>query len=329
MTLLTGSFLVLLRPENLIVFAIGGIFLLMRVMWRRHSGDEAPLNKRSTLYHLACIGVGGLLAASPILGWAVHNQRLHGFFGLSNYGGEVFYTGWIYQAEASNIPITDPDAPAVAIIREAYWEQADSPKEMVPTGWEIYPYLIRQGYDDEGAFAVLRQAALESIMKDYRVTLEVLALKLRDGFVPTPTATVTMPLPGEPTLVSGITAQYYDRVEAPFPSLVFLQRDIYTLLEYYYEYLYPTWVWFCLAATMFALYRRPSYLWLPVALIALTRVFVPSLIGFSHWRPTVSGIIFLQILGLAGLQMLWGFLSKAAQNRNARRWLGILSKAEF
>lgn len=310
--LLTGSFLTLLRPENLIALAIGIAFLLFRVAQESFSSTkDLSLKKNTVFFHLIHVGVASLLAALPVLGWAAHNQRLHGFFGLSNYAGEVFYTGWIYHAEASRIPFTDPNSPAVQIIKDAYWHQPGVAQLVVPTGWEIYPYLIKQGYTDEEAFAILRQAALDSIMKDYRVTLDVLAVKLEDSFVPAVTATLVMALPGEPAIPSAVKSVYFDEEQAPFPALLLLQQKVYALLEYHYLYIYPAWFWFCLVATFYSLYRRPSILWTLIVLIALTRVFLPNLIGLSHWRPVVSGIILLQIFGLAGAQTLWIFLSRA------------------
>lgn len=311
--LLIGSFIVLLRPENLIVFAIGGIFLLIRVFQVWTSTADSIARKSLAVRYLMQIGVMGLLGVIPILAWMLHNQQLHGFFGLSDYGGEVFYTGWVYEAEASHISFTDANSPAVKIIRDAYWNQPDSPKGGEPTGWNIYPYLIRQGYGNEQAFAILRQAAMDSIKKDYWVTLKVLAVKLKDAFIPTMIAAQTFDLPGEPTGFSNLKALYFDQDQAPFPWLVYLQRQIYVVLDFHYRFLYPMWFWICLIATVYSLYRKPFIIYLPIVLIALTRVFIPNLIGLSHWRPTVSGIVLLQIFGLAGLQTLWTFLVKSAR----------------
>ncbi|HXF85690.1 MAG TPA: phospholipid carrier-dependent glycosyltransferase [Anaerolineales bacterium] len=306
-SLLTGSFLILLRSENLIVQAIGGGFLLLKILQEWFASRRVDKHARASVFlPFLSFAVAGVFSIFPILGWAAHNQRVHGFFGLSNYGGEVFYTGWVYQAEASHIPFADPHSPAVQLIREAYWNRPDVSAEVVPTGWEIYPYLKEKGYEDAEIFAILQQAAVDSIKKDYRTTMKVLALKLKDGFVPETTATLTLALPGETVTPNKIKAEFFDEEgTAPFPVLVSWQRKVYDLLAYHYAYIYPVWVWLCLGATFYSLYRRPSLIWLPIVLITLTRAFLPPLIGLSHWRPVVSGILLLQVCGLAGLQTLW------------------------
>ncbi len=97
-TLLTGSFAVLLRSENLVMLAIGAIWLMAAPLfsWRR----TRALDTR----RLQIVALAILAAALPVLLWSAHNQRVHGFFGMSNYQGEVFYDGWVYYGDALGTP---------------------------------------------------------------------------------------------------------------------------------------------------------------------------------------------------------------------------------
>jgi len=306
--LLAGSFAVLVRSENLIILFIGGLFLLIKIIMKWLSDTS---KKKEALIHILHLGLGTLLAIIPVLAWMAHNERLYGFFGLSNYGGEVFYTGWIYEAEASHINFEDSASPAVQIIANAYVPTAGS--KPVPTGWDIYPFLIEKGYSEEQAFDILQQAAVDSIKKDYRVTLDVFKVKMKDGFVPSMGLTETLRLPSESLITSDIKAEYFDYEKPGFPPLVLLQRKIYELTEVFYGP-YQYWVWFCLLALFLCFYRKPWTLWLPIVLIGLTRVFFPILIGLSHWRPVISGIIILEICALALLQSLFAFFTRVFKN---------------
>ncbi len=312
--LLTGSFAVLVRSENLLILFIGGLFLLIKIIVKWLSDSS---KKKEALIHILHLGLGTLLAILPVLAWMAHNERLHGFFGLSNYGGEVFYTGWVYQAEASHISFADSDSSAVQIIKDAYVPTAGS--KPVPTGWDIYPFLIEKGYSEEQAFDILQQAALDSIKKDYRVTFDVFKVKMKAGFVPSMGLTETLRLPGEGSTINPIKAQYFDDEKPGFPSLILLQRKIYELTEVFYGP-YQYWVWFCLLAIFLCFYRKPFILWMPIVLIGLTRVFFPILIGLSHWRPVISGIIIMEICALVLLQSLFAFLTRISANVRIKSW---------
>jgi hypothetical protein len=132
---------------------------------------------------------------------------------------------------------------------------------------------------------------------------------MTDGFIPTTAATLTIALPGE-TIMS-TKGEYYDEEGSGFPPFILFQRNLYKLLEVFYAGVYKYWIWFCLAAMFICLYRKPLVLWAPIVLIGLTRVFFPIIIGLSHWRPVVSGIIFLELCALAFLQSLGVFLFRA------------------
>ena len=107
---LAGSFTVLVRSENLVALAIGLAFLLMKILWLRRTaalpsaaaevGQPKPSAK---LWHF---GLAVLIAAVPLLAWSAHNARVYGFFGISDYGGEILYDGWIYYGESSRLAIT-------------------------------------------------------------------------------------------------------------------------------------------------------------------------------------------------------------------------------
>ena len=266
-------------------------------------------SRRNVLTRIKHIGFAVLLAVIPIVGWMYHNDVSHGFFGLSTYAGEVFYTGWVYEGEASRIPITDQASPAVQIINEAYWNDPRSAQgREVPTGWNIYPFLLDHGYTSDEAFSILKQAAFDSITNDYRVTLEVIAVKVRDSLRPETAATLTFPLPGEITTPSELKARYFDEEKFSIPAFILLQRRVYEFLEWFFSNIYPAWAWFSVAAMLLCFYRKPVIPWMPIVLIALFRMGFPNFFGFSHWRFVVSGLPLLQIFALAGIQSLVLFL---------------------
>lgn len=323
--MLVGSFTVLIRTENLISLFMGIAFLLLKVaqMWISERRTASPQKATQSLWiHVGRIGLGALLASLPILAWSNHNYHSHGFWGLSNYAGEVFYTGWVYEGEASRIPITDQSSPAVQIINEAYWKDPRSAQlRKVPTGWQIHPFLVEYGYTEDEAFSILRRAALDSITNDYRLTLEVIAVKVRDSFRPETAATLTFPMPGEMTVQNEVKARFFDEEEFAIAPLIQLQRSVYEFLEWYFASLYSYWAWICVGGMLLCLYRKPVIPWLPIVLIALFRVGLPNFFGFSHWRFVVSGLPLMQILALAGLESVMIFFAamfRAYQTKRAR-----------
>ncbi len=308
-TMLIGSFAVLVRTENLVLLVLAVLFLSIRAA-QKWSAQRQIVPAKSLSHEMARywkqIGFASVLAVLPILAWSAHNYQQHGFFGLSNYAPEVFYTGWVYEGEASHIPITDHSSPAVKIIDDVYWNDPDLvDRERVPTGWMIYTELTEHGYTSEQAFSILRQAALDSIANDYRTTWQVIAVKIRDSFRPEPNAMVTLPLPGENTQIDGIKSLYFEEEKFVIPSLVLFQREIYEWLLSYYYVIYPTWAWFCAAAMLLCLYRKPVIPWLPIVLISLFRVGLPNILGLSLWRFVVPGLPLMQILALAALHSIY------------------------
>lgn len=316
--MLAGSLTVLLRSENIILLYIGIASLLM-VAWlkwqsKESSSSSAVFNASDFYRRLGWIFISVLLAVLPTLGWSAHNARYHGFFGLSNYAGEVLYTGWVYEAEASHIPFADDSSPAIQAIAEAYGDfTGDTPGSQVPTGWKIYPFLLQNGHTGEQALGILREAAIDSIKHDYRVTLNVLLIKIEDSFKPTTAAARTIQLPGERSGESQSNPEYFDEEEFAIPFLILLQRRMYQILNWFYLYIYPAWAWICVAATILCFYRKPFVLWGPISLITMTRVFLPNLIGLSHWRPVVSGLVLMEICALTMVYSILLFFLKPAK----------------
>jgi hypothetical protein len=313
--MLAGSLTVLLRSENIILLYLGIASLSGVAWWKWRSRESLPSGQillLKDLYgRLGWIFMSVVLAFLPILGWSAHNARHHGFFGLSNYAGEVLYTGWVYEAEASHISFADDSSSATQAIAEAYGDfKGDSPGARVPTGWMIYPSLVEDGHTGEQALEILRQAAVDSIKKDYLVTMNVLLVKIEDSFKPTMAAARTIRLPSEPAGTSNSNPEYFDEEDFGVPFLILLQRYVYEILDWFYLHVYPAWAWFCVAATILCFYRKPFSLWGPLSLITMTRVFLPNLFGLSHWRPVVSGLVLMEICALALIHSIVVFISK-------------------
>lgn len=310
-TMLIGSFAILIRTENIILLLMTVLFFFIRVTQKTFQGRQISSAReflRELMVPARQIGIALLLAALLPLAWSAHNYQQHGFFGLSNYAGEVFYTGWVYEGEASRIPITNESSPAVKIIRDIYAVDPDTDEDQrVQTGWMIYTHLVNHGYSSQEAFAILRQAAIDSITWDYRLTWQVIVVKIRDSFKPEPAQMLTLPLPGEAPIINPIKSAYFDDEQLVIAPLVLMQRRFYDFLTWYYVSIYPLWAWFCVGAMLFCLYRKPVIPWLPIVLITLFRIGLPNIFGLSLWRFVIPGLPLMQILALAGLQSIFLF----------------------
>lgn len=307
---ITVSFAILLRSENLVLLGIGIIALAIPPFWEKinHITGNRPSNYTNKIFNrrLGMIALASLLAVVPVFWWSAHNLKNFGFFGMSNYAGEVFYTGWVYYAEASGYPFADQGSSAVqkinAAIEEYPVERLNS--SGVPTGWNIYPSLIKAGYSSSQSFGLLNDAAKDSIQNNWRMTWDVLWVKLKDGLTPLVTHMVTFPLPGEAVTQREIEPQFFDAETLQIPGLIKIQKMVYTLFQKWYDHLYQFWIWLGLLAAYFSLQRKPTLVWGTLAAIMLTRIFIPDIMGKSDWRYTIAGIVIMQALTISWLSAI-------------------------
>lgn len=313
-TMLVGSFSILLRSETFMALMLGAAFLLMKVLWewkgQKSANGEPRRIPYKALTNLRPFGLAILIAAVPILAWSAHNDKVYGFFGISDYTGAVLWDGWVYFGESSRIHIADQSSSAVRTINAVY--QPDSRKASdVPTSWTIYSALIQHGYTSEQAFSLLERAATDSIRRDIRLTWKLLVLKIRKGLEP---QMAVPPLPGDQGRLrfAPIYSEYFDE-ERISPGLVYLQRMLEQELGKWYRYGYPIWVWICLGMLLLCLYRKPFFTWVPIGVITANNIFLPTVLGMSMWRYVLSGILLMQIFALAGLQSLLAFIPYCLQ----------------
>lgn len=297
LTLVIGSFAVLLRPENLVILAIGILSLLISAVheWRR----KAKADFRAFF----TIGLASFIAIVPILWWSAHNQRLHGFFGLSNYFGEAFYDGWVYYGDALGVDFSNPDSPAVQAIREAIKAHPIqiTDRKGVPTGWEIYPALLSAGYTPNQAFDVMKRAALDSILNNPALAIEILFNKYQRGLTPYMEQIVTYPLPDEELFGRTLHNEYFYEQALNLPSLIRLRRQIDSFLRTGYPLLYPGWVLFVLLAVFLSLFRAPWPVLSTHVGIVIYRILAPLAIGAALWRFVLPGWLPAQITALSWL----------------------------
>ncbi|HET7145373.1 MAG TPA: hypothetical protein VFI68_15235 [Anaerolineales bacterium] len=297
--MLMGSFATLFRSENitLLLIAAGALFVSYAWQWRA-KGFIKPMRDIS-LFSLSL-----LAAILPILWWSAHNQRVYGFFGLSNYASEIFYDGWIYFGDASGLAFTDQNSKAVQEIQAAIdrYPISVTDKKGVPTGWEVYSGLIKAGYTTEQSFNLLKQAAVDSIKNNWSLTYRLLLIKLRAGLRPETTHMFSLPLPSESH--QSYKMGYFEQEDLSIPVLILAQRKTYEYMQAWYDSIYPLWVYLCIFAMIFSLYRSPKMIWLTFILIISTRIFIPNIMGLSHWRYTLAGLIPLQILGICWIAAL-------------------------
>lgn len=295
-----SSFAVLLRPENITLLIIGACFLFIKIIWEKQS-----LSK-----NLQTLGVTVIIALIPLIYWSAHNNRMHGFFGLSNYADEVLYDGWIYFGEASGFQITDPNSSAVQKIAEAL-KSYDKPigYTLVPTGWELYPTLLEYGYTEHQAIKLLGDAAKDSIRNDLNLSINLYFLKLKKAFVPEHNTliTSTFPLKDEKKTRQQDT-KYFEAESATYPALIFWQRAAYDWLPEFNRYIYRSLVLFCLVIALIAMYQKKFLLWAPLITIALSRMFIPITIGIASWHYMLAGIALLLMFTFLAIQNVRGFL---------------------
>lgn len=310
-TFFVGSFLTLIRSENIVVLMISALFIGIPLAWNWLSSvlNKSP-DKNESKYLLRQMSMHGLLlllSIIPILWWSNHNYKIHGFFGLSNYAGEVFYDGWVYYGDASKLSFSDPESPAIqeinAVIEDYPIQVTDATG--TPTGWEIYPSLIKSDYSPEEAFRLLESAAWDSIYNNLPLTGKLLGIKIRDALEPSNVSFVrTYPLPDEDYFAGDIKTKYFDTETSNFFSLIRVQREINILINKFYSRIYPGWVWFCLLTLFISLLRRPRDIWLAIPTIIITRIFIPNIFGISIWRYTLAAILPLQIIALAWITLM-------------------------
>jgi hypothetical protein len=304
--MLTASFGVLLRSENLVLLALGAFVLAAQPVWTFSIGEDRLKLPHKFTRRIITVGLALLIALLPVLWWSWHNHREYGVFGMGNYGGEVFYTGWIYYAEGSGYPFADPNSSAVQAIQAAVDEYPIERMNAagVPTGWNLYPSLIKAGYSQAEAFDLMTQATWDSIQANPRMAREVLAVKLLDGLTPVPTQMKTFHLPGEDPPDEKLKSVFFDSETLRIPSIIQLQRSIYQILQFFYAHIYPLLVWVGLAAVYFSLLRKPSLTWWTLAAITLTRIFIPDILGKADWRYTLGGMVLVQVITVLWLVLL-------------------------
>lgn len=297
---LSTSFAILLRSENLVLLVIGVTSLAMPILWgklkmlinKKGNNSVSQASNRK----LGMIALATIIAILPTLWWSAHNLRDFGFFGMSNYAGEVIYTGWIYYGEASGYRFKDPNSSAVQQINAAVekYPIKNMDPSGVPTGWNLYPSLTKAGFSSFQAFDLMSKAAKDSIKNNRRMAWDILLIKLKDGLTPRTTNMYTFSLPGEQAKKREIAQQFFDIESLRIPVLIKLQRAIYGVTQKWYDNFYQYWIWAGLFAAYFCLQRKPTLVWGTLVLIMLTRIFIPDIMGKSDWRYTISGLVLMQ-----------------------------------
>lgn len=319
--LVAGALAVLVRPENSVALALSTAFIVAKLLWERRprkasqphdqvAGGRAP----ATVWQVA---LAVMIASIPLLAWSAHNQRVYGFWGISDYAGEILYDGWIYFGQSSHLPIAAQDSGAVRQINAAYPPQAGDSE--VPTGWTIYYALRQSGYTSEQAFSLLQRAAMDSIRGNLSVTWKLLQLKLQQGLDPQVLISRTFPLPGEGKHSQASDTAYFERESPSSPIFLRLQTYINLATARLYRRVSTIWLVAGLGMLFICCYRKPFIRWVPLAAISLNSILLPTVLGMSLWRYVVFGLLLLPIFILAGFQLLGTFLPYYLQAAGFRK----------
>jgi len=297
--MLTASFAALFRSENVILIFIGAGVLFTFYLWKWRTTGFAKL-----CCDLRILAFALMISLLPLLGWSAHNLRVHDYFGLSNYTGEVIYDGWVYFGDASRLNFSNQNSEAVQTIQMVIRQYPIiiTDESGTPDANEIYLSLIKAGYTPEQAIGLLKKAAIDSINKDWALSFKLLLIKIHASLRPETTAMLSLPLPSEsfPSYKRG----FFDDEKLSIPALILAQRKTYEYIQEWNDSIYRTWVYVSLFAMFFSLYRSPSRIWLTLILITITRIFLPAVIGLSHWRYTLAGWVPLQIIAISCIAMI-------------------------
>ncbi|MBI9048004.1 MAG: hypothetical protein JEZ00_01175 [Anaerolineaceae bacterium] len=297
--MIMGAFIILFRSENIVVVMIGLLILIINPIYTLLRNRKKPKTeeKGKQRQNISWIIISAFVALLPILWWSYHNYQVYNFFGLSDYASEVLYDGWVYFGDASGLSFSDNESEAMQEIQSAsdQYPIAISDRSGVATGWEIFPSLIKAGYTRKEAFSLFGQASIDSITRDWHVTLKLFEIKIRTAILPQPFHIFTYPLPGEEPINRPIEKKYYDEDTLCLPFLIKPMRVALDTIKHNYSTLYRPWFFLALASVFFGLYRQPMQLWIGIGLIVLTRIFIPNMMGLTHWRYTVSAILLVQI----------------------------------
>jgi len=307
-TLLVVSYLVLLRPENLVSLGVVVFAFGVQPIWNLfHKPDMEQHNDRQASYKdLTRIAIATLLAFLPILWWSAHNYTQQGFFGLSHSVGQPLYDGWIYFGEASRVPIMDLESEAIQEINEVLvrFPPKISDGAGVVTGGEIIVSLQQDGYTLDESMTLLKTAAIDAIVKDWKLSMKVLGLKLYQALRPELLSTLTYNLPHEPFIERPLEPIYFDPETIRVPALIQAMRWLNERLESFYLTLYPFWVWIDLACLFLILFRKPSIQWLVIFILTFTTIFIPILISHGNWHYTCYALILLQIIVVNNIYLI-------------------------
>lgn len=302
-TLLTGSLAALLRSENLILFGLAVFYLTAPPVLAWIKAAKTP--PHPDLRQAGMTALLAVVATLPLVWWAGQVQRIHGIFSLGNHPGIALYDGWVYYGDASKLSFSDPESPAMQKIRAALEEYpaAISDKTGAATSLEVVPSLEQAGYSELEIYQLLEEAALDSIRKDWTITLKLFLIKMKSCLRPEITHSLTYSLPGEPAWSNPIKAQFFDAENVNLPMLIGFQRAVNETVKVKYPAALP-WVLFCLFALTLSLLRRPAPAWTAMTLIVATRIFIPATLALSNWRFTLGGWIPLQIIAVGWIVLM-------------------------
>lgn len=313
---LTGSFFVLLRPENLLLLAAGMGFIGLKILWEKQYA------------RLKVLLISAVIAALPLLMWSAHNSRVHGFFGISNYFGMVFFDGWIYYGEASGFHISDQDSLAVQAIHQAIAAYGKPLGETVaPTGPEVYPALLAYGYTHEEAMSLLGDAAKDSLLKDPALTWRLYLVKIRKAFIPPHNGVVEVtytPIEKDGKIIGAEPYRYaYFKYYADVPqeevprfndditpvyAFIPWQQKVYDAFPVTDNYIYRPLVFFSLIMAFFALYQKQFFKWVPFVSLIVIRMFFPISVGNGQWSFMLAGIAMLLCCAPLALAIISKFI---------------------
>jgi 4-amino-4-deoxy-L-arabinose transferase-like glycosyltransferase len=315
--LLSGSFLVFLRSENLLVLLIGTAILAVKPLIMVLTNIKKKRSNAEDFKRLKYVAISFFVAVLPLLWWSLHNYYQNGFFGLSDYAGVVLFDGWVYFGDASGLNFSDKESAAMEAVESVIdnYPVAISDGSGAATGWEVFPFILEDGYTREEAFDILHDAAMDSIKKDWNKTFDLFVIKVETALTPDPYPLFTFPMPGEDPIIRTINPMFFDDEDISVPFAIQSFRNVNNVVNRGYRTVYRYWFILSLISIFFVLHKKPNEIWFGLCLIVLAKIFISNMMSIAIWRYTISAVLLLQVFLAYWLSSIIIGLSKMFNNK--------------
>jgi len=152
-------------------------------------------------------------------------------------------------------------------------------------------------------------------------------MKLRQAPRPESTLLASISSGGLSDRHAARTLEFFDEETGLVRSLGPLQDTLSDLTYTLYAPIAAVWLAYGLLQLWLSSYRRPSLIWLPMAMITLIVLLLPTVLGLVSWRYVLPGLSLLTPMALASSDTLGRFAATGTAGRVSWREAGPDSAA--